>query len=180
MDISKLSVGENPPDIVNVYIEIPQGGVPIKYEVDKESGALVVDRLMSTAMFYPANYGFIPHTLSGDGDPCDILVVTHVPLAPSCIIASRPIGVLLMKDESGQDEKIISVPTERISPFTSHIKSYKDLPPVQIEQIEHFFQHYKTLEKGKWVEIIRWGDAAEARALIKEGIQRLSDKQKAA
>jgi inorganic pyrophosphatase len=180
MDISKISIGDNPPHIVNVFIEIPQGGVPIKYEVDKASGALVVDRMMSTAMFYPANYGFVPHTLSGDGDPCDVLVVTHVPILSGAIVASRPIGVLLMKDESGQDEKIIAVPTEKISPFTAHIKSYKDLPPIHIQQIEHFFQHYKNLEKDKWVEILRWGDAAEARELIEQGCKREAAANKAA
>ena len=180
MDMKKLSIGKNPPEIVNVVIEIPQGGAPIKYEVDKDSGALLVDRMMSTAMFYPANYGFVPHTLSGDGDPCDVLVVTHTPIISGAVVASRPIGVLLMKDESGQDEKIIAVPLDKISPFTAHIQSCADLPPVLVQQIEHFFTHYKDLEKGKWVEIIRWGDAAEARALISEGIQRLSDQEKAA
>jgi len=180
MDMNKISIGKNPPEIVNVIIEIPQGGAPIKYEVDKDSGALVVDRLMSTAMFYPANYGFVPHTLSGDGDPCDVLVVTHTPIISGAVVACRPIGVLLMKDESGQDEKIIAVPLDKISPFTAHVQSCADLPPVLVQQIEHFFSHYKDLEKGKWVEIIRWGDAAEARDLIREGIQRLSDKEKAA
>jgi len=173
MDISKLSIGENPPDIVNVFIEIPQGGVPIKYEVDKDSGALVVDRFMSTAMFYPGNYGFVPHTLSGDGDPCDVLVITYVPVAPGSVISSRPIGVFLMKDESGQDEKIIAVPTEKVDPFTAHIKSCEDLPPVLRQQIEHFFKHYKDLETGKWVEFLRWGSAEEARQLINEGCKRL-------
>jgi inorganic pyrophosphatase len=172
MDLSKLSTGKNPPEQINVVIEIPQGGPPIKYEVDKDSGALMVDRFMSTAMFYPANYGFIPGTLSGDGDPCDVLVVTHVPVTPGAVIPSRPIGVLLMKDESGEDEKIIAVPTEKISPFMAHIKSCDDLAPVLMQQIEHFFAHYKDIEKGKWVEIIRWGDADEARKLISEGMNR--------
>jgi inorganic pyrophosphatase len=179
MDLSKLSIGKNAPDVVNVVIEIPQGAAPVKYEVDKDSGALLVDRFMSTAMFYPANYGFVPHTLSGDGDPCDVLVVTPVPITYGAVVASRPIGVLLMKDESGQDEKIIAVPIEKLSPFTAHIKTLKDLPPILLEQIEHFFKHYKDLEKGKWVEILRWGDADEARALIKEGCSRL-EKEKAA
>jgi inorganic pyrophosphatase len=180
MNLDKLSIGKSPPDIVNVVIEIPQGGVPIKYEIDKPSGALIVDRFMSTTMFYPANYGFVPHTLSGDGDPCDVLVVTHVPVVPGVVIPSRPIGVLLMKDESGQDEKIIAVPTEKINPFTAHVKSCEDLPPILIEQIEHFFRHYKDLEKGKWVEFLRWGDAAEARELISQGIRRQSEKEKVA
>jgi inorganic pyrophosphatase len=176
MDLSKLSIGKNPPDVVNVVIEIPQGGAPVKYEIDKESGALMVDRFMSTAMFYPANYGFVPHTLSGDGDPCDVLVVAPIAIAHGAVVASRPIGVLLMKDESGQDEKIIAVPIDKLSPFTAHIQSCKDLPPILLEQIEHFFKHYKDLEKNKWVEILRWGDAEEARRLIKEGIERLSKK----
>jgi inorganic pyrophosphatase len=180
MELSKLSIGKNPPEIVNVVIEIPQGGAPVKYEVDKDSGALVVDRFMSTAMFYPANYGFVPHTLSGDGDPVDVLVITQHPIAHGAVVSCRPIGVMLMKDESGEDEKIIAVPTDKISPFTSHIKSCKDLQPLFCEQIEHFFKHYKDLEKGKWVEILRWGDAAEAQTLIKQGIQRLSEKGKAA
>ena len=180
MNIEKISIGKNPPEIVNVVIEIPQGGAPIKYEVDKDSGALLVDRMMGTAMFYPANYGFVPHTLSGDGDPCDVLVVTHVPIISGAVVACRPVGVLLMKDESGQDEKIIAVPTDKISPFTAHVQSCADLPPILVQQIEHFFKHYKDLEKGKWVEIMRWGDAAEARGLLVEGMQRLSDKEKAA
>ena len=180
MDLSKLSIGKNPPETLNVVIEIPQGGPPVKYEIDKDSGALLVDRFMSTAMFYPANYGFVPHTLSGDGDPCDVLVVTHVPILPGSVVASRPIGVLLMKDESGQDEKIIAVPTEKLSPFMAHIKSCDDLPPILVQQIEHFFKHYKDLEKGKWVEILRWGDAEEAKSLIKEGIERHNSKEKAA
>ena len=176
MDLSKLSIGKNFPEISNVVIEIPQGGAPVKYEIDKDSGALLVDRFMTTAMFYPANYGFVPHTLSGDGDPCDVLVITPVPIAHGAVVASRPIGVLLMKDESGQDEKIIAVPTEKLSPFTAHIKSTKDLPPILLEQIEHFFKHYKDLEKGKWVEILRWGDAAEACEMLRQGRARLSDK----
>ncbi|MDE1901954.1 MAG: inorganic diphosphatase [Alphaproteobacteria bacterium] len=176
MNLDKLSIGKNPPDIINVVVEIPQGGPPVKYEVDKDSGALVVDRFMSTAMFYPANYGFIPHTLSGDGDPCDVLVVSHVPVLAGSVIACRPIGVLLMKDESGEDEKIIAVPTEKLSPFMAHIQSCNDLQPILVQQIEHFFAHYKDLEKGKWVEIIRWGDAAEAKKLINEGIARAQSK----
>lgn len=176
MDISKLSIGKNPPDLINVVIEIPQGGAPIKYELDKESGALVVDRFMSTAMFYPANYGFVPHTLSDDGDPCDVLVVTHVPVAPNTVIPSRPIGVLLMTDESGQDEKIIAVPMDKINPFTAHVNSCDDLPPILVAQIEHFFTHYKDLEKGKWVKILRWGDVEEARELIRIGMTRAAER----
>lgn len=176
MNLDKLSIGKNVPDQINVVIEIPQGAAPIKYEIDKDSGALMVDRFMTTAMFYPANYGFVPHTLSGDGDPCDVLVVTHIPVVAGAVIPCRPIGVLLMKDESGQDEKIIAVPTDKINPFTAHIQSCDDLPAILLQQIEHFFKHYKDLEKGKWVEILRWGDAAEAKQLILEGRSRLSEK----
>ncbi len=177
MDLKKLSIGKNPPDEVNVLIEIPIGGVPIKYEFDKESGALFVDRFLNTAMYYPGNYGFIPHTLSDDGDPCDVLVISQVPVVPSAVVACRPIGVLLMKDESGHDEKIIAVPVERLNPFYNDVKSYKDLPPVLCEQIVHFFQHYKDLEKGKWVTITRWGDAEEAREIVRAGQKRLSEQK---
>ncbi len=176
MDIAKISAGKSVPETINVVIEIPQGGSPIKYEVCKDSGALLVDRMMSTAMYYPANYGFVPNTLSGDGDPVDVLVVTHSPIQSGAVVSSRPIGVLLMEDESGQDEKIIAVPMDKISPYTAHIKSTADLPPVLVEQIKHFFEHYKDLEKGKWVKIIRWGDAEEAKKLILEGVARLSSK----
>lgn len=176
MNLDKVSIGKNPPDVVNVIIEIPQGGAPVKYEIDKESGALVVDRFMNTAMFYPANYGFVPHTLSGDGDPCDVLVLTHVPVIPYSVISCRPIGVLLMKDESGQDEKIIAVPSDNINPFTAHLRNHTELSPAKLDQIEHFFSHYKNLEKGKWVEVLRWGDADEARKLISEGIARAQAK----
>ena len=179
MDITKISSGKNVPDEINVVIEIPQGGQPVKYEVDKASGALFVDRFLHTAMFYPANYGFMPQTLSDDGDPCDVLVITQVPVVPCSVIACRPIGVLKMKDESGGDEKIIAVPTDKLHSFYSNIQSYKDLPPVLCEQIAHFFSHYKDLEKGKWVEVIGWGDAAEAKKMILEGQQRLAA-QKAA
>ena len=179
MDLSKISAGKNVPDDINVVIEIPQGGQPVKYEIDKDSGALFVDRFLHTAMFYPANYGFIPHTLSNDGDPCDVLVITQMPVVPCAVIACRPIGVLKMKDESGGDEKIIAVPTDKLHPFYTNVQSYKDLPQVLCDQIAHFFARYKDLEKGKWVEIIGWGDAAEAKQMIREGQQRLAA-QKAA
>ena len=174
MDLKKLSIGKNPPDEIYAVIEIPQGGVPIKYEIDKESGALFVDRFMHTAMYYPANYGFIPHTLSDDGDPCDVLVVGQVPVAPGAVIACRPIGVLYMKDESGSDEKILAVPTTKLTSIYAHVQSYKDLPPILCEQISHFFEHYKDLEKGKWVKIDRWGDADEAKSMIVAGQKRLA------
>lgn len=172
MDLKKLSPGKNVPHEVNVVIEIPQGGVPVKYEVDKESGVLFVDRFLYTAMYYPGNYGFIPQTLSGDGDPCDVLVVGQMPVVPGAVIPSRPVGALLMEDESGQDEKIIAVPVDKLHPFYSDATSYKDLPPIVCEQISHFFQHYKDLEKDKWVKIIRWADADEALEIICAGQKR--------
>ena len=172
MDISKISIGKNPPEDVNVLIEIPAGGAPIKYELDKDSGALFVDRFMHTAMFYPANYGFVPHTLSDDGDPCDVLVVSHVPVMAGAVVRSRPIGVLLMEDESGHDEKIIAVPVDKLHPFYTDVKNYTDLPEILRDQISHFFERYKDLEKGKWVKVTGWGDAAQASALIQQGIDR--------
>lgn len=172
MDISRISIGVNPPHDINVLVEIPKGGEPVKYELDKESGALFVDRFLHTAMFYPGNYGFIPHTLSGDGDPCDVLVVGQVPVVPGAIIRSRPIGALMMEDESGPDEKIIAVPVDKLHPFYNDINSYTDLPTTVTEQIAHFFQHYKDLEKGKWVTIVRWVGPEEASSLILESIER--------
>lgn len=176
MDLKKLPIGKNVPHEVNVVIEIPQGGVPVKYEVDKESGVLFVDRFLYTAMYYPGNYGFIPHTLSGDGDPCDVIVVGQMPVVPGAVIPSRPVGALLMEDESGQDEKIIAVPVDKLHPFYSEATSYKDLPPIVCEQIAHFFQHYKDLEKDKWVKIKRWADADEAREIIQQGQIRAAEK----
>lgn len=172
MDISKIPVGTAPPWDFNVIIEIPLGGPPIKYEVDKASGALFVDRFLHTAMYYPTNYGFIPHTLSEDGDPCDVLVVGRTPVMPGAVLRSRPIGVLLMEDESGKDEKVLAVPVDKLLPFYSEVGSYRDLPTILIDQIGHFFQHYKDLEKGKWVKILRWGEADEAASVIQEAIDR--------
>jgi inorganic pyrophosphatase len=172
MDIAKIPIGVDPPDDINVIVEIPQGGEPIKYEVDKASGALRVDRFLHTAMFYPANYGFIPHTLSPDGDPCDVLVIAQVPVMPGAIIRSRPIGALMMEDEAGGDEKIIAVPVEALHPFYNHVRDYRDLPPLLCEQIAHFFRHYKDLERGKWVKLVRWVDAVEAKGLITTAIAR--------
>jgi len=172
MDIASISVGDNPPYEVNVIIEIPQGGAPVKYEIDKKSGAMFVDRFLHTAMFYPANYGFIPHTLSEDGDPVDCLVVAPTPVAPGVVIRARPIGALLMEDEKGIDEKIIAVPTDKLHPFYKRVGSYRDLPEIVIEQIGHFFEHYKDLEKGKWVKLLRWAEPSEAAELIRAGIDR--------
>lgn len=172
MNIDKIRIGTKPPHDVNVVIEIPLGGEPVKYEIDKRSGALFVDRFLHTAMHYPANYGFIPHTLSGDGDPVDVIVVGHVPVVPGAVIRSRPIGALLMEDEAGADEKILAVPVDKLHPFYSGVRSYKDLPPILIEQIAHFFKHYKDLEKGKWVTIVKWVDEKGAGKMILEGIAR--------
>jgi inorganic pyrophosphatase len=172
MDISKISAGRNPPHDLHALIEIPIGGVPVKYELDKESGAMFVDRFLHTAMFYPGNYGFIPHTLSDDGDPCDVLVVGNVPVVPGAVIRCRPVGALMMEDESGFDEKILAVPVDKLHPFYSNIRSYRDLPPVLVEQIAHFFEHYKDLEKGKWVKVVRWVDTEEAEGLIRAAMER--------
>ena len=172
MDISKISIGENPPQDVNVIIEIPQGGVPVKYELDKESGALRVDRFLHTAMFYPGNYGFIPHTLSGDGDPVDAIVVGPGPVVAGALVRCRPVGAMLMKDEAGPDEKILCVPVDRLHPFYSGVHSYKDLPKTLTAQVVHFFEHYKDLEKGKWVTLSRWLDEKGAEKMIVDGIRR--------
>jgi inorganic pyrophosphatase len=172
MDMSKIPSGKNPPSDINVIIEVPMGSEPIKYEMDKDSGAIFVDRFLHTSMHYPCNYGFIPHTLSGDGDPADVLVFGRRPLMPGCVVAARPIGVLLMEDESGQDEKILAVPQDRLHPFFADVKSYKDLPPILIQQIAHFFEHYKDLESNKWVKVTGWYEASEAERLIMEAVER--------
>ena len=172
MDIGAISVGPDPPKDIYAVIEIPLGGAPVKYELDKASGALMVDRFLHTAMFYPGNYGFIPRTLSADGDPCDVLVVTQVQVVPGAIVRCRPVGALLMEDEAGRDEKIIAVPVDALAPFYADIRNYRDLPPMMCEQIAHFFQHYKDLEKGKWVTIVKWLDVTGAEKLILEAISR--------
>jgi inorganic pyrophosphatase len=172
MRIDAIPIGRNPPHDVNVVIEVPIGGEPIKYEMDKAAGTLVVDRFLYTAMRYPGNYGFIPHTLSGDGDPCDVLIANTRAIVPGAILSVRPVGVLLMEDNAGQDEKIVAVPSRHTTARYNRIENYKDLPDITIKQIEHFFAHYKDLEEGKWVKIKRWGDAAEAMRIIAEGIER--------
>jgi inorganic pyrophosphatase len=175
MDIAKIPTGANPPHEVNVVVEIPQGGLPVKYEIDKASGALFVDRFLHTAMHYPANYGFVPHTLSGDGDPCDVLVISQTPVVPGSVIRCRPIGALMMVDDAGEDEKIIAVPIDRLHPYYRNVDSYLDLPEILREQIAHFFQHYKDLEKGKWVTIAKWVDVDEAKKLITDAVARNKD-----
>lgn len=172
MRIDAIAVGNNPPDDVNVLVEVPLGGQPIKYELDKEAGTLVVDRFLYTPMAYPGNYGFIPHTLSDDGDPVDVLVCNTRQLVPGCLINVRPIGVLIMEDNAGHDEKILAVPSHKLTRRYDNVRNYPDLPEITLEQIEHFFEHYKDLEPGKWVKIGGWHDAATARKLIVEGIDR--------
>ncbi|MCB5174701.1 MULTISPECIES: inorganic diphosphatase [Microvirga] len=172
MRIDAIKIGKNPPEDVNVVIEVPLGGEPIKYEMDKESGTLFVDRFLYTAMRYPGNYGFIPHTLSGDGDPCDVLIANTRAIVPGAVMNVRPVGVLVMEDDGGQDEKIIAVPSPKLTQRYDRVQTYTDLPEITIKQIEHFFEHYKDLEPGKWAKIIRWGDAEEAKRLIVEAIER--------
>jgi inorganic pyrophosphatase len=172
MDIARITSGKNPPKDIHAVIEIPLGGVPVKYEIDKASGALFVDRFLHTAMFYPGNYGFIPHTLSADGDPCDVLVASQVPVVPGAVIRCRPVGALVMEDEAGGDEKILAVPVDSLHPFYAGVQNYKDLPAIMCEQIAHFFKHYKDLEKGKWVTIVTWLDAQGAERLVMEAIER--------
>ncbi|MCB1652249.1 MAG: inorganic diphosphatase [Alphaproteobacteria bacterium] len=171
MDISKIPAGKNAPEEINVVIENPMGGDPVKYEMDKESGAIFVDRFMHTAMFYPANYGFIPNTLGGDGDPVDVLVYAQHAIIPGAVIHARPVGVLVMEDDGGQDEKILAVPVDKTHPMFSDIKEYSDLPQCLLDQIQHFFERYKDLEKGKWVKMKGWEGSAKAKALILEGIE---------
>lgn len=172
MDMSKISVGKNPPEDVNVVIEIPMGG-PVKYEVDKDSGAILVDRFLHTAMYYPCNYGFIPHTLSDDGDPVDVLVAGQYAVIPGAVMRARPVGVLKMEDEKGQDEKILAVPHDKLHPFYTNVNEYTDLPEILIQQIGHFFERYKDLEAGKWVKVVGWGGAVEACKMIQQGIDRV-------
>ncbi len=176
MNIDALSAGADSPDEINVVVEVPIGGDPIKYEFDKASGALVVDRFLHTSMRYPGNYGFIPKTLSEDGDPCDVLVANSRALVPGAVIAVRPIGVLLMQDEAGPDEKIIAVPASRLTRRYDQVVQLNDMPEITLRQIEHFFEHYKDLEDAKWVKILRWGDVGEAKSLIRTAQDRYRQK----
>jgi len=172
MRIDAISIGDNPPDEVNVIIEVPLGGQPIKYEMDKEAGTLVVDRFLYTPMAYPGNYGFVPHTLSEDGDPIDVLICNTRELMPGCVISARPLGVLIMEDDSGKDEKIIAVPAHKTTRRYDTLKNYSDLPEITREQIEHFFEHYKDLETGKWVKMGDWLPVDDAKRMIVEAIER--------
>lgn len=172
MDIKKIPVGKDAPWDVNVIIEIPLRSDPVKYEVCKESGAMYVDRFLHTAMHYPCNYGFIPHTLSDDGDPVDVMVIGRMPVAVGSVLRSRPIGVLHMEDESGMDEKILAVPHSKLHPYHDNVNNFGDIRETELRQIEHFFAHYKDLEEGKWVKVRGWGDAKEAARLIEEAMER--------
>jgi inorganic pyrophosphatase len=170
MSLSKVTPGKNAPDTFNVIIEIPMNADPVKYEVDKESGAIFVDRFMSTSMHYPTNYGYVPNTISGDGDPVDVLVITPVPLIPGVVVTCRPIGILKMTDEAGEDGKVLAVPTDKILSIYTQWQKPEDLNPLRLKTIAHFFEHYKDLEVGKWVKINGWEGPESAKKEILEGI----------
>ncbi len=172
MNIDLIPSGSNPPHSVNVLIEVPIGGEPVKYEFDKKSGAIFVDRILHTSMRYPANYGFVPHTLCGDGDPLDALVVSRSPFIPGCVVRVRPIGVLLLEDEAGGDEKLLTVPVDTTFPYYGDVQEADQLPEIVLKQIEHFFTHYKDLEPEKWVRIGHWDNAAAAQRVVMESIDR--------
>lgn len=174
MNIDKIPAGKNPPKDINVIIEIPGGaggGAPVKYEIDKDSGAVFVDRIVNTSMFYPCNYGFVPNSLHADGDPTDVLVICDFTLQPGIVIRCRPVGVLKMEDDGGMDDKLIAVPVEKVDPFQAGIRDLADIPAKTRDRIEHFFEHYKDLEEGKWVKVIGWGDKAEAESILKASIE---------
>jgi len=170
MRIDAIATGRNPPKEVNVIVEVPVGGEPIKYEMDKEAGTLVVDRFLYTSMRYPGNYGFIPHTLSGDGDPVDVLVIAPYPLLPGVVVPCRPLGILMMEDEAGVDGKVLAVPTDKVLPIYSHWKSVDDVNPMRLKAISHFFEHYKDLEAGKWVKVLGWEGIDAAKKEVLDGI----------
>lgn len=170
MSLNLVPAGRDVPNDFNVIIEIPMNGDPIKYEVDKDSGALFVDRFMGTAMHYPCNYGYVPHTLSDDGDPVDVLVITPFPLIPGVVVRCRAIGVLKMSDESGEDAKVLAVPVDKVLSIYSHWQKPEDINELRLRQIQHFFEHYKDLEKGKWVKIDGWYGPEEAKQEILNGV----------
>ncbi|HEX5183072.1 MAG TPA: inorganic diphosphatase [Allosphingosinicella sp.] len=172
MNIDLIPCGDSPPDSLNVIVEVPVGGEPVKYEFDKKSGALFVDRILHTPMRYPANYGFVPHTMSPDGDPLDALVVARSPFIPGCVVRARPIAVLFLEDEAGMDEKLLTVPVDSTFPYYENVGEHTDLPTILMQQIEHFFTHYKDLEPTKWVRVGRWGNAEEARKVVTDAIAR--------
>lgn len=179
MNIELIPIGDNPPESLNIIIEVPIGGEPVKYEFDKASGALFVDRILHTPTRYPANYGFVPHTLCEDGDPLDALVVARSPFIPGAVVKARPVGVLRMEDEKGGDEKLLCVPVDSLFPYYRNVSGHADLPEIVIQQIEYFFAHYKDLEPGKWVNIQGWGDADEARQIVLDSIARAKGKKAA-
>lgn len=172
MRIDAVPIGKNPPEDINVIIEVSAGGEPIKYEMDKDAGAMYVDRFLYTPMRYPGNYGFVPHTLCGDGDPVDVIVANQRPIVPGAIMNCRPIGVLFMEDEAGMDEKLVAVPTSKLTRRYENIAHFEDLPEITMQQIKHFFEHYKDLEPGKWVKISGFGGPDEAKRIIEESIAR--------
>ena len=170
MSLNKVPAGKDVPNDFNVIIEIPMNADPIKYEVDKESGAIFVDRFMGTAMHYPCNYGYVPNTLSDDGDPVDVLVITPFPLIPGVVVRCRAIGVLKMTDESGEDAKVLAVPVDKVLPIYKHWQKPEDLQDLRLQQIQHFFEHYKDLEPGKWVKVQGWYGPEEAKQEIVNGV----------
>ena len=172
MNLDAIPIGKNPPEDLNVIVEVGIGGEPIKYEMNKEAGALFVDRFLHTPMRYPGNYGFVPHTLSDDGDPIDVLVANTRPIAPGAVINVRPVGVLKMEDDGGGDEKIIAVPSPKLTKRYVNVHTITDLPQITLDQIRHFFEHYKDLEPGKWVKVLGWGGADEAKDLVRQAIER--------
>lgn len=172
MSIVKVPPGRHAPDIINVIIEIPASSDPVKYEVDKYTGTLTVDRFMGTALQYPSNYGYIPQSLSEDGDPVDVMVITPAPLLSGCVIKCRPIGILQMTDESGPDPKLLAVPIPELTPYYNHVNSYRDIQPDKLARIHHFFEHYKDLEDNKWVRLDGWAGVEEAKKEIIESIER--------
>ncbi|MBB3223959.1 inorganic diphosphatase [Pseudoduganella umbonata] len=175
MSLNKVSAGRDVPNDFNVIIEIPMNADPIKYEVDKESGAIFVDRFMGTAMHYPCNYGYVPNTLSADGDPVDVLVITPFPLIPGVVVRCRAIGVLKMTDEAGQDAKVLAVPVDKVLPIYKHWQKPEDLQDLRLQQIQHFFEHYKDLEPGKWVKVEGWAGPEEAKQEILSGVAAYKD-----
>ena len=175
MNLDRVGAGKNPPEEINVIVEIPLGGEPIKYEIDKETGAMFVDRFLNTSMRYPCNYGYIPRTLALDGDPVDVIVATPIPLIHGSVIPCRPIGMLDMVDEQGDDGKVLAVPTDKVSKFHRAIHSPEDIQPALLELISHFFKHYKDLEPNKWVKVNGWRDAEAAMQEITSSLQRFLD-----
>ena len=172
MLIKNIKIGKDVPNVVNVIVENPANALPVKYELDKESGALFVDRFLATPMHYPLNYGFVPNTLSGDGDPIDVLVLSEYPVTYGAVIPCKPIGVLLMEDEKGEDEKVLAVPSEKMNSEYSKFNEIEELPEVVLKKVEHFFEHYKDLEKGKWVKVAGYKDSKEAKNKILEAVNR--------